>query len=310
MARKKKSEGGLKAADDSVAASEPKGAGRAREAQAKVAGGSEAKSDEVIPAVAIALLEAHPQLPDGDAILAAFAEHYRETLARAAELAAAPPPEPEPAPAPPAKTGPHARPARAAWVPPTLPPMARPVVEPEPEPELAPLPELSPEPLPDALDVGPSTDHGSPAPFSEPEASSVFADDVELFGDTSQVSDDDIFAALAKGDAKSDDDLGFTPASDYSDPFIRTAAPTPGSDPFIATSACADADARTTAIPAFDDIEAAIPEEAGPTDRTTMIQAMPDDEPAEGGESAEAPESTDDGGAKGGRRSRKAKKKK
>lgn len=326
MSRKKKSEGKLKAAETEavVPAAEAKPTRLAPAAppeKAEVASeATESKASEVIPPVAIALLEAHPQLPDGAAILASFAEHYRESLERAAAAALAPPePPPEPEPTRESKrTGPQPRPAlhRTPVAPPTLATMPPPppfepaptVVVVEDEVTLAPPPDL-------ATLAPPEHATDADALFAEPE-SAVFAEDAELFGDKSAASEDDIFASLGGASDAGTSDAGFTASSDYSDPFIRADAPATsgGSDLFAASEIVADAEApaplfaepeeRTTAIAAFEDVESAPVEEAAPTDRTTMIQAMPDDEPGE------AAEGNGDDSPKTGRKSRKSKKKK
>jgi len=85
----------------------------------KVATPAESKASEVIAPVSIALLAAHPTLPDREDILLTFAAHYVESQARHVALAAQPEPEPEP-------VKPVGKKGRTPFQPPTLPSM-RPV---------------------------------------------------------------------------------------------------------------------------------------------------------------------------------------
>jgi len=293
VSRKKKTQEKVKAVEvEVVAEPTPKKAPSPRKEAARVLVDSRAKAQEIIKPVSIALLEAHPELPDVETILGAFAEHYhgaeeRREEARAAAEAAAQKAELE-------KKIASRKTVRPSWAPASPPPITsqgvRPQVappiapppEPEPEPELPPL-AVAVEPEPPAIDVA-----------SEP--SPIFVDDAPSIFETDDAPPpEDIFAALGQSKPRSDsEDFGFT--SDYSDPFISVARPV--------EPAAAEPDERTSALPAFDDIVSAVSEEAAPTDRTTMIQAMPDDE--EAAESAEPTEAAPEDSGRGSRKSRKS----
>jgi len=306
MSRKKKGASD-KVKDVEVAESTPKKA--PREAS-RVQVDSREKAREVIEPVKIALLEAHPTLPDSEEILEAFAEDYRTVETRRAERAAAAAAAQAEAARVAATKVAEKRPVsrrttRPAWSP-------NEITAPVPEPVAAPsehAPAPAPEPLPAVIEaeveieLPPLEAAVEPAPpdmVLQPEPSSVFAEDAPLFGDEEIPPAEDIFASLGQSSAASDpDDFGFgSGPSEYSDPFIAV-----GKDQ--AASATAEPDMPTsTSMPAFDDVLSTPSEDASPTDRTTMIQAMPDDEP-EGdgnGDTAEPEEAK----SSAGRRSRKS----
>ncbi|MCC6623001.1 MAG: hypothetical protein IT385_17210 [Deltaproteobacteria bacterium] len=307
MSRKKKTQDKVKAVEVEVevpAEVTPKKTPAPRKEAPRVQVDSRARAQEVIKPVRIALLEAHPSLPDTETILGAFAEHFRSAeerraAARAEAEAAAQKAEldkkiasrrtvrPSWAPAMPPATGPSPRPVAPPAAAPE-PAIARPD-EPAPVVVEAPAPTYARVPEPD---YSTAEIEAEPLALAEDEASSVVVEDdaPSIFVEDDAPPADDIFASLGQSKpAVGGDDFAFT--SDYSDPFIALdkAAPPPEPD-------------EAAALPAFDDVVHAVAEEAAPTDRTTMIQAMPDDDE---GEAASEPA---DNGADAGKSPRKSRK--
>lgn len=269
MGSKRKTEAKVKVAPEKAAA--PKQA--------------EHKANEVIPAVAIALLETYPALPDRSGILDQFADYFRAAKERAEALAIAPAPEPEPEKPRQAerKVRPTLEPPRprSAFDIPAATPVAE-VAAPAYEPlavEVAvveEIAEVAPEPIAEASP--------EPDPYSPFEA--------EPARET-----DDLFALLA-GETPSkagDDDFDFSyqTSSDQSSPFL--AAPSTFAEAVTGQHARPTLeDSATKMISAVEDdgvfgtpiAQEALPVEAAPahiapSESTMMIQAMPDDEPAE-----------------------------
>jgi hypothetical protein len=302
MTRKKVTTGnmGSKRKSDKTKASDTPSVAPSKAApKAAVAGAS-----RVIPAVPVALLDANPNLPDKQALLDAFAEYYRAAEIRAVELArklSEPEPEPEVVPEP-TVTVTHKK-KRPPYQPPTLPSLrpvvsqpapvldlVRPAASAEPEPVAAePEVEVEPETVPEIGEA-----EGLADALAEAEAAPVIEDDTA-----------DIFAMLqAEAEGKIDEDhFAVTSPSDQSNPFISTH-----------TLATVELEAEpadegaTKMIAAFRDDDELIatpaPQLAEPVESTMLIQAMPDDEPAEPAE-PEAGASTP-----ATRKSRKASKKK
>lgn len=287
---------------------------------------AETKASEVIAAVPIALLEAHPSLPSGDAWLRLFAEHYKHTASRhaALEAASAPAPEPEPVKA-------SGKKGRSPFVPPTL-PSARPtIVAHEPLPDLswsAPAAQAAhdPEPEPETLaEVEPEVLAPEPEVEQEAEAEPEFDLFAQLAAEEKRIEDPDDFLARlqAQGEAAVDGrpsmfeevDFAKTLPSDQSSPFIvaHTGLSSDHLDEQTTMiAALPDEDEGTAMIAAMpDDVSAdELPEDdtaryAEPSDSTMMIAAITDEEL----ENLTAP--GEDGAApKAGRKSRKASKKK
>ncbi len=245
----------------------------------KVTTPAESKASEVIAPVAIALLAAHPTLPDREDILLTFAAHYVESQARHVALAAQPEPEPEP-------VKPVGKKGRTPFQPPTLPSM-RPI-----DLGHAPVFVTQEEALPDLQwdaatgAAAESADEAElEAAFAEPEELDAFyeeaaepevAEDHEplavgandagelgeddpfatLEGSASAVEDDadDFFARLqAQGEAALDGKSSMFEEVDFS-----AHHPSDQSSPFITSPLVAEPEAdegRTTMIAAFPDDE-------------------------------------------------------
>ncbi len=250
---------------------------------------AEHKANEVIPEVAIALLEAHPALPDRAGILDQFADYFRAAKERAEALAAAPAPAPEPE---------KPRSAERKVRPTLEPPRPRmtsafdaPVVA-APEPEAA-SPSAEPDAALDEVEAPLVEDVAEPEAAPEADLYSPF--ETEPARET-----DDLFALLAgetpnKG-GDDDFDFSYQTASDQSSPFL--AAPSTFANAVTGEHARpAVDDGATKMISAFEDdgvfgtpiaqeaMPAEPPPEApahiAPSESTMMIQAMPDDEPVE-----------------------------
>lgn len=318
MTRKKTTTGtmGSKRKSDAKGKERADASSKAAERSAKAtATKAQDKGDEVIPEVAIALLEAHPTLPDKDHILEAFAVFYREAAERAAAAAiaaAAPPPEPEPEPEPKPKR--RTLPAADIASRPRLvsSPAVAPVAAILPAPAAAPVPAAA-EPVVAAAQVV-EVEEVRPAEILEvdEEAGGLDALLAEAEGASASSDSDDIFALLAKeaeGKIDEDFDFSFQTASDQSNPFFVTASPpSPDEtstvlvegleaevvDPFAGTPVsqeALDADFDRSALressaePEAPTEEPSEPEApvalVEPTESTTLIQAMPEEEPAE-----------------------------
>lgn len=335
MTRKKTTTGtmGSKRKSDAKGKERADAPSKAAERSAKAAATKEQdRSDGVIPEVAIALLDAHPALPDKDHILEAFAVFYREVAERAAAAAIAaatrpPEPEPEPEPKPKRRTLPAADIASRPRL--VSSPAVAPVAAVLPVPAAAPVPAVA-EPIAAAAQVV-EVEEARPAEILEvdEEAGGLDALLAEAEGASASSESDDIFALLAKeaeGKVDEDFDFSFQTASDQSNPFFVTASPpsldetstvlvegleAETVDPFAGTPVsqeALDADFDRSAFqepsaaseaatdePSETELPVALVE---PTESTTLIQAMPEEEPAEGG-----------AGASSARKSRKASKK-
>jgi hypothetical protein len=246
----------------------------------------ESKGRVEVPIVPVALLERHASLPEREVILAAFADDYPRVLARAVELAAA-----LAAPAPSATQ----KKARAAAEPPTL-PSARPVERPH-TPAQIPLPELA---LDRPADPAPAI-QATPEEVRAPEAVPT-EDPFATFTEEDHEDADAFFASLRTERAEpevTEFDLPVTPSAEPREEGGATVMIAAMPDESEAHPAEED---RTTMISAMADDEPA-PNE----DRTTMIQAVVDEDdasPAEAeGAELTAPEAKT-------RRSRKATKRK
>lgn len=282
----------------------------------------EQKAHEVIPEVAVELLATYETLPDRAAILAEFADHYRDAAARALEAASAPP-EPEPEAVveeerP--RLGQRRRkptidtPARYATRPqPSLTSVAgidAPEGQGEGEPaavvessEDVPSLELPP-PFEGAADAEEMASAIAPAdPASEVGFEARPSSEVEPLSPFGAAPEADDLFALLKGDAptrtvEEDLDFSYQTSQDQSSPFLVT----PG--------APAADDGATRMMSAFEDdgdallgtpisqeaLEAEIPtgeveaepaELIAPSDATTMIQAIADDDEEAAAPSAE-----------------------
>jgi hypothetical protein len=248
----------------------------------KVATPAESKASEVIAPVAIALLAAHPTLPDREDILLTFAAHYVEAQARHVALAAQPEPEPEP-------VKPVGKKGRTPFQPPTLPSM-RPV-DLGHAPGLAPQAETLPDLQWDATTgaAAESVEAEPDAAFAEPEESDlayaesvapeaypeVFEDEEPAAVDTNEaggLDEEDPFATLdeSPGEVEDDADDFFArlqaqgeaaldgKSSMFEEVDFSAHHPSDQSSPFITSPLVAE------------------PE--GDEGRTTMIAAFPDDE--------------------------------
>ena len=286
---------------------------------AKVEAASEHKASEVIPAVPVALLEAHPSLPQAEAWLAHFAEHYTSTGERHRVLEAQmakPVPAPEPEPAKPA-----GKKQRSPLMPPTLPGAARPVAAPMPDlawrapaaPEPAPAPEPMPEPEAAAeaevyAEAESYDAFAAPEPSAAPEPEAEFDLFAQLAAEEQRIEDPDDFLSrlTAQGEAAADgrsfefEESSFTGASEPSSPFLATAEE--GTTMIAAISEPEEEGTTMIAAISEPDEEPALAE---PSDSTTMIAAISDEDL----ENLTAP-SDEGAAAKGARKSRKASKKK
>lgn len=308
MTRKKITTGnmGSKRKSDKAKPTEtPRAAPAKAASKASVAGAS-----RVIPAVPVALLDENPNLPDKHALLDAFAEHYRASELRAAELAKKLS-EPEPEPVVEVAAPNTNKKKRPPYQPPTLPSLRPVVTQPAPvlelalptsvEPEVAQTASQPSEPEPVAAVEEPTLEEAAPE-IAESEGMAAALAEAES---APEPDDDtaDIFAMLqAEAEGRVDEDpFGMPSPSDQSNPFISTHT--------LATAeleAVPAEEGATTMIAAFrdDDELMATPEPqlAEPAESTMLIQAMPDDEPAEPEATTEAPAA--------GRKGRKASKKK
>jgi len=345
--------GSKRKADTKKERAEAASSGGAARAAKAVAPKEQHKADEVIAEVAIALLEAHPTLPDKDYILESFASFYRDAAERAAAAAAAPVPEPAPEPEP------EPKPKRRASL--TMDVASRP--RPVSSPSVAPLAAVAPA-APAAVPVAQVLEVEEAQPVEileyEEDAGGIDALLAEAEGASeASAESDDLFALLAKeAEGKVDDDFDFSfqTAADQSSPFfVAPAAPVVDEgatvvvegleaavvDPFAGTPISQEAleadwqpssagpsgreadwqpssagpsgieadwqpGAAVDAEEAVIEAEEAVGEQPDaeapvalvePSESTTLIQAMPDDEPADSG--ASAPQ---------GRKSRKASK--
>ncbi len=252
---------------------------------------AEHKANEVIPEVAIALLEANPTLPDRGGILDQFADYFRAAKERAEALASAPAPAPEPE-----KPRVAERKVRATLEPPR-PRMTSAFDMPA---VVAPVAELvAPEPIAVATTFSvEETAEVEAEPLAEVEqpVTSFEADPYSPFETEPARETDDLFALLAgETPAKSSDDdfdFSYQTASDQSSPFL--AAPSTFADAVTGEHGRPVVDdGATRMISAVEDdgvfgtpiAQEALPVEApahiAPTESTMMIQAMPDDEPTE-----------------------------
>lgn len=263
----------------------------------------EHKAGEVIPEVAVALLQSHPTLPDKASILEHFTLHFLEAKERQAA-----PPQVAPAPAAPPQAEPEAptafRKRRASepvaaratssWEPPAAAKVA--VPEPVAPVPVTPEPTATPEPesIVDSLFAEVEASNAAPAEepvapfFAELEGSRFAAFDHELEAEVNRAESadiDDIFASPPSTKTDGDFDFAFQATSDQSSPFLST-----GSE----SEAAAHDVGATRMISAIgdDDLGTPVAQEAldanaepaaayiAPNESTTMIQAMPDDEPA------------------------------
>jgi len=245
---------------------------------------AEQKANEVIPEVAVALLEAHPALPDQALILEEFSQHFRSAAARAEALASASAAAAQAAPASdsdkqrkrrttveaPARLSPR---ATSSYEPPVV---AAPAVS--SVAAGAPVYE-STEDVSSALEDEPA--HALVASEPEPEEPSVFA---ALEAEATR-EPEDLFALLAADPTTSrasddDFDFGYQTASDQSSPFLA-AAPLRDDSATVMVSAVDDDAIFGTPI-AQEALPVEAPATVAPTESTMMIQAMPDEEPADG----------------------------
>ncbi len=243
---------------------------------------AEQKANEVIPEVACALLEANPSLPDQALILEEFSQHFRSAAARAEALATASAAAVKAAPGS-ASEGEKQRGAERK---------RRPTVE--PPSRLAPRATSSYEPppaaaaAPVAAEIAPVSDPiiDEPAPElvandPEPEEVSMFA---ALEAEATR-EPEDLFALLAADPTTSratDDDFDFSyqSSSDQSSPFLA-AAPLRDDSATVMVSAVEDDAIFGTPIAQEALPAEPVPATIAPNESTMMIQAMPDDEPAE-----------------------------
>jgi|GEM_PF-3323122 len=265
---------------------------------------AEHKANEVIPEVAVALLETHPSLPDQAFILEEFSEHFRSASTRAEALASAIAAAAKASPVAPEgdkqqRAGERKRRPTAEPPSPRLSPRATSAYEP-PAAVLASAPAAAPLAAVAAIEEEPATALVAAEP--EPEMGSLFA---ELEAEATR-EPEDLFALLAADPtvpraADDDFDFSYQTAADQSSPFLTAPMPAAEREESATTmiSAVEDDESLGTpiaqeALPAEADVETATT--LAPNESTMMIQAMPDDEPAEA-----------DSGA--GRKSRKSSKK-
>lgn len=244
---------------------------------------AEQKANEVIPEVACALLEANPTLPDQALILEEFSQHFRSAAARAEALATANAAAVKAAPGS-ASEGDKQRGAerkrRPTVEPPSrLAPRSTSSYEPPPAAAAAPVAaEIAPvfEPV---IDDEPAPELVASEP--EPEEVSVFA---ALEAEATR-EPEDLFALLAADPTTSrasDDDFDFSyqTSSDQSSPFLA-AAPLRDDSATVMVSAVEDDAIFGTPIAQEALPAEPVPTTIAPNESTMMIQAMPDDEPAE-----------------------------
>ena len=249
---------------------------------------AEHKADEVIPEVAVALLEAHPSLPDRADILEEFAQHFRSAAARAEASAAASAAAEKAASV--ATEGDRQRGGerkrRTTAEPPSR-TVSRPVASFEATVVATPAASA---PVAVAAPVFESVMEDEPAAeliATEPEAEvSVFA---ALEAEASR-EPEDLFALLAADPTTaraSDDDFDFSyqTSSDQSSPFLSAPMPAAALDEGATSMFGAFEDdglgtpLAMEALPAEE--EKPVPATIAPSESTMMTQAMPDDEPAE-----------------------------